>query len=87
NLLTVLIFDQDPDKQAMLEDRARELLGAAAGSAHFLTLKAASLSALCKEIHGQNPGLLIAGADSPLLPATNVVEILDSLACPLLLVR
>lgn len=87
DLLTVLIANQDSEKQASLEARARELLGESAGSAHFRTLEAASLSALCEEVHDHDPGLLILGADDPLLPENNVAKVLDSLACPVLLVR
>ena len=87
NLLTVLLANQEPEKRASLEARARELLGASGGSAHFRPLEATSLSALCQAIHGHDPGLLILGADEPLLLKSNVANVLDSLACPVLLVR
>jgi hypothetical protein len=85
--LTVLIADPDAEKRRELEARARELLGASAGDAHFRTLRTASLTALCEEVHGHDSGLLVLGADDPLLPKSGVAEILDSLACPVLLVR
>ena len=85
--LTVLFADQEAEKRGQMEARARELLGVSAGNAHFRTLRAASLAAMCEEVHGHDSGLLVLGADSPLLPQSGVAEILDSLACPVLLVR
>lgn len=87
NALTILFPQTDPENRKALEARARELLGSAGNAAHFRTLRAASLAALCEAAHGQNSGLLVLGADSPLLPRSNVAEILDSLGCPVLLVR
>ncbi|MEX2615143.1 MAG: universal stress protein [Alphaproteobacteria bacterium] len=87
NALTILFPEANPENRQALEARARELLGPAGNAAHFRTLRAASLPALCEAAHGQKAGLLVLGADSPLLPRSNAAEILDSLDCPVLLVR
>ena len=85
--LTILFPDQDPEKRTALENRAREILGPAGGAAHFRTLRTASLTALCEAAHGHNAGLLVLDAENALLPRSNMAEILDSLGCPVLLVR
>ena len=87
NALTVLFAAQEPEVHSALETRAREVLGHSASAAHFRTLAVASLKALCGEAHAHQSGLLVLGADNPLLPESGVAEILDSLTCPVLLVR
>lgn len=85
NLLTVSI-PEGADHEG-LETEARTLLGSHAETARFETYSAKTLPELCAHVGGRNAGLVVMSTDDPLLSSGDVMELLDSVTCTILLVR
>lgn len=85
--LTVLLSDKAGHDPKDLEARVHELLGNSADSAAFEKLSADTLKGLCAQTSASDTGMIVLGADSPLLSAGDIAGLLDSITCTVLLVR
>ena len=85
--LTVLISGRQGQDRAALETQVRTILGPAADRATLETYDADSLNGLCGHIAPGDAGLVVVAADNPMLAASDVASLLDSIDCTVLLVR
>jgi nucleotide-binding universal stress UspA family protein len=87
--LTVLLCAGRDKNERVLTEEARAILGLAAGVASFEPANLLSIPSLCLQMRLRDPGLIVMGADNPLLangpvlPDGDVHGLLDTLECPL----
>lgn len=85
--LRVLLLVDHGRARGSLEAEARTLLRDSAVSVSFQVIQADDLTALRGATRGRNAGLLVLGATSPNLAGAERARLIESLGCPLLLVR
>lgn len=85
--LTVLVLAPTDDEMAVLEDRARRLLGELGVRAVYRPFAHATIDTLCAQARAVADSLLVVSADSPLVEGPEAERLMDRVACPLLLVR
>jgi nucleotide-binding universal stress UspA family protein len=85
--LTVLLCAGREKNERVLEDEARATLGAAATVTAFEIARFVTIASLCAQMRRRNPGLIVIGADNPLLRDGEVHGLMDTLECPLWVVR
>lgn len=86
-MLTILLPEKAQTDRSALEAQARALLGDGDEEIRAESFAAETLGGLCGHIGRSEAGLLVMGADSPLLPDRDVAGLLDSITCTVLLVR
>lgn len=85
--LSILLPDKTDKSVKELSKHARRLLGDKAEPVRIETFSADTLDGLCARVGRTDTGLVVMGADNPLLSAGDVGGLLDTIACTLLLVR
>ncbi len=85
--LIVLLAGGDETAAKALERQARERLEGAGVAATYLPLAGASLGRLCAAAGEAGSGILVIGAESPLLEDEDAARRLARLGCPVLLAR
>ena len=85
--LSILLAGDEKETGEMLEKAAVEILDANAMNAQFTVLSDFDISTLVRTVNATDNTVLIAEADHPLMQNANVDQCLETLACPLLLVR
>jgi nucleotide-binding universal stress UspA family protein len=85
--LTVLLCVSPGENRRSMEDEARAMLGPALAVTTFESVNLVTIQSLCAQMRQRNPGLIVIGADNPLVPDSDVHGLLDTLECPLWVVR
>lgn len=70
-----------------LEARARVLLGDSAQAVKMEAFSADTLAGLCMHVGRPDTGLVVLGADNPMLSSGDIASLLNSITCTVLLVR
>ena len=87
NAITVLVPERDDTDIKALGEREREILGDEAGALRIERFSADTLEGLCAKVGSPDTGLVVMGADNPLMRAGDVAGLLETLTCTLLLVH
>ena len=85
--LNILLVGNETETVETLEKVAVEILDSNAMSAHFTVLSDIDIASLVRTVNATDNTVLIAEADHPLMQNANLDQCLETLACPLLLVR
>jgi len=85
--LNVLLSAEDEAGMAQMQELAEKRLGEEAANAHFIRLPDGSITDLLAILSDTRSAVLIVGRDNKLLQAPTLRQNLNSLDCPLLIVR